>query len=257
MASLILERVTVDFPLYGSQRSFRSALLSGRTGGAIRRDGKDGGRISVRALEDVTLDLHDGDRVGLVGHNGAGKSTLLRVMAGVYEPSGGRIAIEGRLSPLFNMSPGRDFDDTGYENIVTCGLFLGMRREEIERKLPEIAGFSELGEYLNLPARTYSTGMLTRLGFAIATAIDPEVLLLDEGLGAGDARFTERAKARVGSLVNRSSILVIASHSDALIEAMCNKAVLLRAGRVLEYGPVAGVIAAYRKLQANGAAPGP
>lgn len=247
MASLILENVTVDFPIYGAQKTFRSALRSA-TGGLIRREGTNQRHVTVRALENLTLTIKHGDRVGFIGHNGAGKSTLLRLCAGVYEPSHGRVLIEGRVSPLFNTSPGLDHDDTGYENIITCGLFLGMTREEIDKKTKDIEEFTELGEYLSLPTRTYSTGMLTRLGFAIATAIDPEILVLDEGLGAGDARFAEKAKKRVDALIQRASILILASHSDALIQSFCNRAILLQAGRVVEEGKVDDVIEAYRKL---------
>jgi ABC-type polysaccharide/polyol phosphate transport system ATPase subunit len=203
--------------------------------------------VVVRALENVSLKLGHGDRLGILGHNGAGKSTLLRVLAGVYVPVGGRVVSEGRVSPLFNTSPGLDLDDTGYENIVTCGLLLGMSRQEIARKTPDIAEFSELGDYLNLPVRAYSTGMVTRLGFAIATAIDPEILLLDEGLGAGDARFADRAKRRVDALIERTSILVLASHSETLIRSLCNRAVLLTAGRVVMVSGVDDVIEAYRQ----------
>jgi ABC-type polysaccharide/polyol phosphate transport system ATPase subunit len=166
----------------------------------------------------------------------------------VYEPSGGRVIIDGQVSPLFNSSPGLDGDDTGYENILTCGLYLGMTREEIARKTPDMEQFCELGEYLSLPVRTYSTGMLVRLGFAIATAIDPEILILDEGLGAGDARFAERAKKRVDALVERSSILILASHSDALIQSMCNRAILLQGGRIIESGGMSEVVEAYRRM---------
>ena len=247
MASLILENVTVDFPIYGAQKTFRSALRSA-TGGLIRREGTNQRHVTVRALENLTLTIKHGDRVGFIGHNGAGKSTLLRLCAGVYEPSHGRVLIEGRVSPLFNTSPGLDHDDTGYENIITCGLFLGMTREEIDKKTKDIEEFTELGEYLSLPTRTYSTGMLTRLGFAIATAIDPEILVLDEGLGAGDARFAEKAKKRVDALIQRASILILASHSDALIQSFCNRAILLQDGRVVEEGKVDDVIEAYRKL---------
>ena len=247
MTSLILENVTVDFPIYGAQKSFRSALRSA-TGGLIRREGGNQQRVTVRALDDSSLTIKHGDRLGIIGHNGAGKSTLLRVCAGVYEPSQGRVHIEGKISPLFNVSPGMDHDDTGYENIITCGLFLGMTPEEIVRKTPDIETFSELGEYLSLPVKTYSTGMLTRLGFAIATAIDPEILVLDEGLGAGDARFAEKAKRRVDALIERSSILILASHSDALIQSFCNRAILMQSGRITAEGKVDEVIEAYRKL---------
>ena len=246
MTSLILDNVTVDFPIYGAQKSFRSALRAA-TGGLIRREGADR-RITVRALDHFSLRVKHGDRLGIIGHNGAGKSTLLRVCAGVYEPSEGRVHIEGKVSPLFNTSPGLDPDDTGYENIVTCGLFLGMTREEIEEKTPDIEAFSELGDYLSLPVRTYSAGMLTRLGFAIATAINPEILILDEGLGAGDARFAEKAKERVDALIERASILILASHSDDLIKSLCNRAILLQSGRVITEGKVDEVIETYRKM---------
>jgi homopolymeric O-antigen transport system ATP-binding protein len=250
MASLILEHVTVDFTIYGAHKTFRSALHSA-TGGLIRRDGRHQNRVTVRALDDLSLTLKDGDRLGIIGHNGAGKSTLLRVCAGVYAPTQGSFRIEGRISPLFNTSPGLDLDDTGYENIVTCGLFLGMTAKEIAEKTPDIEQFCELGDYLSLPVRTYSAGMLTRLGFAIATAIDPEILVLDEGLGAGDARFTERAEKRIDSLVERSSILILASHSDSLIRRMCNRAILLRSGRLELSGSVDEVIEAYHCLAAS------
>jgi len=173
----------------------------------------------------------------------------------VYDPTQGRVFIDGQVSPLFSTSPGLDPDDTGYENIVTCGLFLGMTREEILQKTPEIEQFSELGEYLSLPVRTYSTGMLMRLGFAIATAIDPEILILDEGLGAGDARFADRAKRRVDDLVERCSILVLASHSEALIQAMCNKAVLMRAGRIIQEARVDEIVQLYHEMNAEQAEP--
>jgi ABC-type polysaccharide/polyol phosphate transport system ATPase subunit len=248
VASIVLEDVTVDFPIYGSQKTFRSELKRA-TGGLIRREGVRQGRVTVRALESVSLKLAKGDRLGIVGHNGAGKSTLLRVLAGVYVPAAGRVVIDGRVSPLFNTSPGLDAEDTGYENILTCGLLLGMSRAEVKRKTPDIAEFSELGDYLHLPVRTYSTGMVTRLGFAIATAIDPEILLLDEGLGAGDARFAERAKQRVDALIARTSILVLASHSDGLIQSLCNSAVLLEGGRIAMFGGVDEVLEGYRQLR--------
>ena len=251
MASITLEHVTVDFPIYG-HHSFRSALLS-RAGGLIRREGRKSDRVIVRSLDDISLTISHGDRVGFIGHNGAGKSTLLRVLAGVYEPMMGTVVAEGRISPLLNTAPGLSMDDTGYENILTCGLYLGMTEDEIRRKTPEIERFTELGEYLSLPVRTYSTGMLTRLGFAIATAIDPEILLLDEGLGAGDARFVERVNRRVDELIKRSSILVLASHSDALIKSMCNKAMLMDHGRIIASGSTDDVIKEYHRMNSEAA----
>src|SRR5258708_14244146 len=238
----------MDFPIYGaSHRSLRQTLFA-RTGGLIRHE-RTGGRqrVVVRAMDDVSFSLRNGDRLGLIGHNGAGKSTLLKVLAGVYTPDSGSISIEGRVSPLFNSAPGLDPDDNGYENIKTCGMFLGMSSEEIDRKLPDIVDFCELGEYLELPVRTYSTGMVARLGFAIATAIEPDILLLDEGLGSGDARFAARAEARMQALIQRTRILVLASHSDALIKSMCSRAILLVQGRLLHIGPVDEIINRYRE----------
>jgi len=256
LATIVTQNVTVEFPIYGSEKSFRKVLFRRATGGLIRREGPQYNRVIVRALENINLRLENGDRLGIMGHNGAGKSTLLRILAGVYAPTAGHVTIVGRVSPLFNIAPGLDLDDTGYENILTCGLFLGMSRQEIAQKTPDIERFSELGEYLTLPVRTYSTGMLVRLTFAIATTIDPEILILDEGLGAGDARFAKRAKQRVDALIDRSSILVIASHSDTFIQEMCNKAILLHGGRIVAEGRVDTVIDSYKRLnQATDAAP--
>ncbi len=248
MTSIVVDNVTIDFPIYGtSHRSLRQTLF-GHTGGLIRheRAGRQE-RVVVRALDNVSFALQNGDRLGLIGHNGAGKSTLLRVLAGVYRPDSGSIRIEGRVSPLFNSVPGLDPDDNGYENIKTCGIFLGMTLEEIDRRLSDIAEFCELGEYLDLPVRTYSTGMVMRLGFAIATAIDTDILLLDEGLGAGDARFAARAEDRMNALIQRTRILVLASHSDALIKSMCSRAILMEKGRLVAIGPVDEIINRYHE----------
>ncbi|MCC6736611.1 MAG: ABC transporter ATP-binding protein [Bauldia sp.] len=244
MTALILEDVHVEFPIYAAQRSFRKALFARATGGRVERGGGRH-RVAVKALTGVSITLAEGDRLGLVGHNGAGKSTLLRVMAGVYEPVIGRVLASGKITSCFDLLPGLDLEDSGYENIVTAGLLFGMSHPEIERRIPEIEEFSELGEYLALPVRTYSSGMLVRLGFALATSVDPGILLLDEGIGAGDARFADRANRRLQSLVDRSRILVLASHSDDLIRAWCNRAALLEAGQVVEIGPVDDVLAAY------------
>jgi ABC-type polysaccharide/polyol phosphate transport system ATPase subunit len=255
VAAIVVENVTIDFPIYGaSHQSLRHALLS-RTGGLIRREGhRRHQRVVVRALDNVTFTLNDGDRVGLVGHNGAGKSTLLRVLAGVYEPDSGSIRVDGRISPLLNAAPGLDLEDTGYDNIKTCGMFLGMSSEEISRKLPDIAEFCELGEYLDLPIRTYSTGMLTRLCFAIATAIDPDILLLDEGIAAGDARFASRAEERMHALIARTRILVLASHSEALLKTMCNRGLLLEKGHVVLSGPIEDIFVEYQRRNAEAVA---
>ncbi len=248
---MVLENVSLDFPIYGAaHRSLRQALFA-HTGGLVLHQGARQQHVVVRALEKVSFELHDGDRLGLIGHNGAGKSTLLRVLAGVYAPTSGRFHVTGRMSPLFTAAPGLDYDDNGYENIKTCGMFLGLTKAQVEQRILDIAEFSELGEYLSLPVRTYSSGMVTRLSFAIATSIDPDILLLDEGLGAGDARFATRAEERMKSLVNRSSILVLASHSDALIKSMCNRGALLEKGHLVAIGPIDEIIGMYHKRAAE------
>lgn len=252
MASITLDDVVIDFPLYGMQPGLRSTIVRRAVGGLLQRSEDADRQVVVRALDHVILKLAHGDFVGLVGHNGAGKSTLLRVLAGIYEPVHGRCEIDGGVSPLFNGAPGLHLDDTGYDNIITCGLLLGMTREEIERNVPDIDAFAELGDFLSLPVRTYSAGMVLRLGFAIATAIDPEILLLDEGISAGDARFALHARERMKALIARSSIMVLASHSDELIRAMCTRALLLDRGKIVADGKVDDILAQYQSMNADG-----
>jgi len=251
VASITLENVIADFPIYGSTPSFRRALIGHTIGGLMRKSTDGHKRVTVRALDDVSLTVNHGDQLGLVGHNGAGKSTLLRVLAGIYEPTAGVCKIDGRVSPLFITAPGLSAEDSGYENIITCGLLLGMTRDEIERKIADIGEFAELGDFLSLPVRTYSSGMQVRLGFAIATAIDPEILLLDEGLGAGDERFAKRAQHRIDALIKRSNIMVLASHSTELIRQMCNRAILMHHGRIIADGKPDEVLAEYHSLASD------
>ena len=248
MAKVILENIHVDFPIYATQRSLRTAIFQRATGGLIQRQGHNQERIVIKALRGVSMTLEDGDRVGIIGHNGSGKSTLLKVIAGIWEPIEGRLLIEGRVTPLFDMMPGFDGEDSGYENIVTAGLLFGMSRGQIETKIPDIEEFSELGEYLSFPARTYSAGMQARLGFALVTALEPDILLIDEGIGAGDARFAERAERRLKHFVGRSRILVMASHSPEMIKSVCNKATLMVAGQMAVMGPVDDVFDEYHTL---------
>ena len=247
MATVIVEDVHVEFPIYGTARSLRSTLLAHATGGLIQRDAGRQRRVVVKALSGVSFTLRKGDRLGLVGGNGAGKSTLLKVLAGVYRPAAGEVLVSGKITSCFDILPGLDPEDTGYENIITGCLLLGVRRDAIERTIADIEEFSELGEYLSLPVRTYSAGMMARLGFALATAVEPGILLVDEGIGAGDARFAKRASERLAAFVERSSILVLASHSDVLVRSWCTKAALIDAGRLVMIGEVDEVLNAYHK----------
>jgi ABC-2 type transport system ATP-binding protein/lipopolysaccharide transport system ATP-binding protein len=184
--------------------------------------------------------------VGLVGHNGAGKTTLLRVLAGIYEPTIGKAKISGHAAPLFDVALGMDPESTGYENIVLRGLFLGLSKSEIDARVDEIAEFTELGSFLELPIRTYSAGMRMRLAFAVSTSIEPDILLLDEGIGAGDAAFLEKASRRLKEFTEKAAIIVLASHSEALITQMCDKAVLMEHGKILRVGETEDVLEHYR-----------
>jgi len=246
MSYVQLKNVSVDFPMFGSNKNLRLTLIKGMTGGRILGSSKHQ-VISVRALDDISLELRSGDRLGLIGHNGAGKTTLLRVLAGVYAPTQGNIIVDGKITPLLQQSPGLEMEDSGYENIITCGMLLGMSMDEIQSKVASIIEFSDLGDYIFFPVRTYSSGMLARLSFSIATSIDPGILILDEGIGAADARFSDKAAMRIKELVSKTDILVLASHSDALIESMCNKAILMDHGRLIDFGSVSEITKRYQR----------
>ena len=250
MASIALRDVCVEFPIYqGSSRSLKRALLRAGAGGRIDRN-KDN-RILVKALRDVTLDIRHGDRIGLLGGNGAGKTTLLRVLAGVYEPVSGNVQINGRVSPMFDVGLGLNPDATGYENIMLRGLYMGMKPAEVAKHTEEIVEFTELGDYLAMPVRTYSAGMTLRLAFAVATCAQPEILLMDEWIVAGDSHFINKAHARLESFINKSSVLVLASHTETLLRQWCNKLILLDHGNVIRVGPPDEVIAFYHTEHNN------
>ena len=233
-AQIILENVSIDFPIIDAKaRSISNGLLQKVIGGRLSSSKRT---INVRALDNISLSFETGDRVGLIGHNGAGKTTLLRTLAGVYPPSSGRLYQHGKIAPLFDISLGFDMESTGHENILLRGLFLGLSKSEIINSVDDIANFTGLGNYLEMPLRTYSSGMLMRLAFAIATEIQPDIILMDEWIGVGDSSFMEQAKHRLENFINKSSILVLASHSEDLIRSTCNKAVLLGQGQILAEG---------------------
>lgn len=237
MTIISLKNVNLHFPIYGSDtRSLKKKIIQVTTGGMIEyaRDQV----ITVHALKNINLDIHEGDRVGLIGSNGAGKSTLLRVLAGIYEPTAGVIQVNGKVSALLNVMLGLDPESSGFENITIRGLLHGMTYKEIATKKAEIAQFTELDDYLAMPIRTYSTGMQLRLAFAIATAIEPEILILDEIVGAGDAHFMQKAKHRIDTLVKTAKAVIIASHDNGTIETMCNKVIVMKAGELVFLGDV-------------------
>lgn len=239
----------VDFPIFDAKtRSLKHTFL-GAAGGAIGRN--ESNTVMVEALKDINLHLQDGDRVGLVGHNGAGKSTLLRLLSGIYEPTRGSAVVRGRVAPVFDLGVGMDPEISGYENIIIRGLFLGQTRKAINRKMDEIAEFTELGDYLAMPLRTYSTGMRIRLALGVVTSIDPEILLLDEGIGAVDAAFMAKARSRLVEMVKRSGILVFASHSNEFLAQLCDSALWIDHGEIRQAGPVDEVVEAYEGPEAG------
>ncbi|GAA4394293.1 galactan export ABC transporter ATP-binding subunit Wzt/RfbE [Tsukamurella soli] len=233
----------VDFPIFDAKsRSIKKAVL-GKAGGRLASN--DHKVVVVEALKNINMHLVEGDRIGLVGHNGAGKSTLLRLLAGIYEPTRGSAVVSGRVAPVFDLGVGMDPEISGFENIVIRGLFLGQSRKAMQRKMDEIADFTELGDYLSMPLRTYSTGMRIRLALGVVTSIDPEILLLDEGIGAVDAEFLRKARVRLQELVARSGILVFASHSNEFLAQLCDRSVWIDHGEVRMDGDIEEVVTAY------------
>ncbi|MGD9726885.1 MAG: ATP-binding cassette domain-containing protein [Alphaproteobacteria bacterium] len=250
MTYIHINKVSVDLPIYQADtRSLRRDLIHFGTGGLIKRDVRD--RLLVQALRNVSFDVNHGDRVALIGHNGAGKTTLLKVIAGVCEPTSGAVESEGRIATLFNLQMVMDPDISGYDNLFNAGILLGKTRRQIHKMLPEIVEFCELGDFLYLPIRTYSAGMQLRLSFALSTSIDPDILLLDEAIGAGDLNFAAKAAMRARAFYDKASILILATHDLGTAEKLCNKAVLLVKGEVNAIGAAADVIKKYKALQSE------
>lgn len=226
------ENIVVEFPIYNaSHRSLKTAVLRATTGGRIGRD--SGNHVVVRALDHLSFEIHKGDRVGLVGQNGSGKTTLLRVLSGIYEPQGGTLEVRGRAATLLDLNLGIDPEASGYDNIMFRGIMAGLHPRAIKARIDEIAEFTELGDYLEMPVRTYSSGMQVRLAFAVATSVEADILVMDEWLSVGDAEFAKKAARRLEGLVDRTPILVLASHDQALVERTCNRVFRLDRGRIV------------------------
>lgn len=244
MVNISLKQASVVLPIFNSSsRSITNTLVSAATGGALTA--QKGGHVSIEALKNLDLEIVPGDRLGIIGHNGSGKSTLLRLLSGIYEPSSGSIQRSGSISSLVDISLGINPESTGRENIFLRGKLLGLSKKEIDAKIEEIIEFSELGDYINLPVRIYSSGMLLRLAFSVSTSITADILIMDEWLSVGDGSFGERASKRLQELVDNSEILVIASHTRSLIEETCNKVVWLEHGVIKKVGPVSEIVPEY------------
>ena len=238
-----VDRVSVSFPLYHTNaRSLKKTMIAAASG-RLGRDQQR--RVVVQALRDISFSLRGGDRLGLIGPNGAGKTTLLRTLAGIYEPVLGRVTVQGSLGALLDISLGMNTELTGRENILLRGLYNGYSRAAIERLEHDVAEFADLGDFLDLPVRIYSAGMMVRLGFGLATAIRPEILIMDEWLLAGDAAFQERARDRLEAMVRSADILVLSSHDMQVMQSWCSRALWLEQGRVRMDGPPGQVVDAY------------
>jgi lipopolysaccharide transport system ATP-binding protein len=240
MARIELNKVSLTFQIrHGGRITLKEFLIRHM----LRRSVQS--KVEVHALQDVNFQVKEGQRVGILGHNGAGKSTLLKVLAGIYPPTRGRCVVEGQVSSLFDISLGFELDASGWENIAYRGYLQGETPRSIRSKMQPIAEFSELGEFLELPVRYYSAGMLVRLAFSIATAIEPEILLVDEVLSVGDMSFQHKARQRMRDMMAKARLIVMVSHDmDSLLQT-CDEVVWLDHGRVRQVGPAAEVIAAY------------
>jgi ABC-2 type transport system ATP-binding protein/lipopolysaccharide transport system ATP-binding protein len=255
MERVIADMVNVEYPVFdASSQSLRHMLFLNhipRSSGSVHVGGtleRTKHRSFVRALKDVSFTIKDGERVGLIGHNGSGKTTLLRTLAGIYEPATGTMETRGRVMPLFNLTEGMSPDATGRELIMIRSVLLGLSEAETEEITPEVMEFAQLGDYIDLPVRTYSTGMLVRLAFAITTAVTSEILLFDELIGAGDATFVDKAQARLEKFVEKSSVMVVATHSADIMKKWCNRAMVFEHGNMMYDGPVNNALAEYEKM---------
>jgi ABC-type polysaccharide/polyol phosphate transport system ATPase subunit len=232
MAIIQFDNVSLRYPIYGSHgMSLRSHFMRVATGGNIEKDSRT---TVITALKDVSFILKDGDAVGLIGHNGAGKSTMLRTMAGIYAPSNGRVLRKGKTATVFEIGAGLNPELSGYDNIINLGMMMGLSHSEAKALTPDIEEFTELGNFLQLPIRAYSSGMTMRLMFAVATANTPEILLLDEMFSTGDAGFQEKSQIRIRKIINDSQIFVFASHDISLMKKYCNRFFKLDHGKVIE-----------------------
>jgi len=242
-ASIDAHDVSVLFPLYhGNSRSLKKMLVAAASG-RLTEDQQH--RVVVRALSDITFSLKSGERLGLVGSNGAGKTTLLRVLAGIYEPVTGQVRLHGTLNALLDPSLGMNPELTGRENIMLRGLYGGLSRPMLARLEEDVIEFAELSDFIDLPMRIYSAGMAIRLGFALATAIRPRILLMDEWFLAGDASFMEKARQRLEDMVRSADILVLSTHSVAIVREWCTRVLWLEQGRIRADGPAAEVLDQY------------
>jgi ABC-2 type transport system ATP-binding protein len=236
MAHISMKNVCLDYPIYGHEpRLVTKKLISLVSAGKIVQNTKI---PYVRSVDNLTLEVKSGERIGLIGNNGAGKTTILKLISGIYTPSSGTMEIDGNVNPILGSGFGLDEEATGYENIILGGIALGRSVKEMQQLTPEIAEFTKLGEFLSMPFKTYSAGMKARLAFAITTSFESEILAIDEGIGAGDKDFNDRAENRLDQFMTNAKIMILASHSNDLIKKFCTHTLVMKGGKQLFYGKV-------------------
>jgi len=232
MVRVSAQNLVIEFPIYeANSRSFKKMMLKSATGGVLAVD--ESRHVVVRALDRVSFEFREGDRIGLVGHNGSGKSTLLRVLAGAYEPTRGSVETVGRIASMLDVWLGMNVDATGYENIFLRATLMGMRPKEIAVLVEDICEFAGVGDYIQMPLRTYSSGMAVRLAFAISTSVSADIVLMDEWLNVGDAAFATKAQERLNRMLSTAKIMVLASHNEQLIQSTCNRILRLEHGSIV------------------------
>jgi lipopolysaccharide transport system ATP-binding protein len=232
-----LNGVTLDYPIYSVRaHSLRSAVFSRKIGGQMLSNADV---TVVRAISNISLKLGDGDRVALVGHNGSGKTTLLKILAGIYEPTSGQVRINGSVATTISVAAGLDYDVSGLQNVYNLGRMRMVSRKVVQSKLEDIIESSGLAQFIHLPVRTYSQGMIARLMFAVTTAFEADILIMDEWLSAGDAEFQAQATQRMAQFVDRARIVVLATHDFGLVQRVCNKVCALGSGKIGFFGGTA------------------
>lgn len=246
MSKIVLENVNLIFNVQ-RERRITDILIPGSNGFQKFEDGK-----KVHAIRDLSLNINEGERVAIIGHNGAGKSTFLRMVSGIYTPTSGKMLVDGRISGMFEFATGFEMEQNGWDNIYLRGLMLGETPDQIKSKMMEIAQFSELGDFLNMPVKYYSSGMLIRLAFSVSTAINPDILLLDEALAAGDAAFISKAQQRMKELMEKSKILILVTHGMAAAVELCNRCIWLDKGEIVMDGEPRAVTDLYQNRMLNG-----
>lgn len=244
-ATISLKNLSLHFPIFNAHKfSLRNTIVN-KLGGHLANG--DGALKIVEALKNISFDAHVGDRIGLIGHNGSGKSTLMRTIAGIYAPTSGTLKVKGHISTLFGTAICTNEEMTGDENLFLGSLIFGRSYKKAKESMNSLREFTDLGDYLNLPMRTYSDGMKVRVGFAVATNFEPDILLIDEIFGAGDKEFAQKSEQRIEQLIEKSNTFLFASHSDDLIKRFCNKAILMSHGELKAFGTVDDVLKIYHQ----------